>query len=427
MNNLDKISTARFYASHKAPYFTSGLMALTPLESKAVPTMGVTKSGILLWNPDFVGHETMTVMNLAAVLIHELMHILGNHHDRCQRNAFDPKLFNIAADCEINDDIREILDLPGEPYVGVFPETYGFDAGKTAEEYYLALREMSEEEQQQGGQPECGSGAGNPGEGEPDEGEGEDGEGSEAEGYGRTEAELEGLRREVAAGVQEEAAKGTGTIPAGLSRWADSVLVPPKVNWRSKLARAVRSAIAFRAGSVNYRYDRPSRRQAAFGINRIGQPVMPALRRPVPQIGIGVDTSGSMGQSELSDAVRESAGILSAVGAEVSFISCDAAATIGKVRSVNELEKLFVGGGGTDFRPVFRAVPELKPRPEIFVFITDGGGPAPAAPPPGVHVIWLLVGSHRMRPWVGMGEDGWDQENGSVTWGEFIECDDADA
>ena len=402
-------------------FYTQGLMTLVPMEMPGIETMGVTKNGILLWDPKFVSDPNTTIATLGAVLVHELMHLLQNHHLRALPSGAEPQLWNIAADCEINDDLREMMTLPD--FV-VEPEKYKLEPGLTAEEYYEALREMSEEQQQAGGQPQCGSGAGNPIEGEPD---GEGGEGDadgDSGGMGRSPSEIDAMRRETADAIQSEDAKGQGTVPEGMRRWADSVLTPPKVNWRAKLARAVRSAVAFRAGSVNFRYDRPSRRQGAFGVSRIGVPVLPALRRPVPQVGIGVDTSGSMGQGELADAIRESAGILSAVGAQVSFIACDAQAHVGKVRSANELSKLLVGGGGTDFCPVFEAVPKLKPRPEIFVFITDGGGPAPRKPPPGVHVIWLLVGRHRMKPWASDGDGGWGRSDDSVTWGEFIEVDD---
>jgi predicted metal-dependent peptidase len=132
--------------------------------------------------------------------------------------------------------------------------------------------------------------------------------------------------------------------------------------------------------------------------------------RPVPRVIVAVDTSGSMTEKDLSTALRETRGVMKAVGASVEFCACDAQVhTLKKVDKWEELPSLLKGGGGTDFVPVFNAVDKLNPRPEVLVFVTDGCGPAPVTPPPGLKVIWLLVGNYRHKP---------------VPWGEYIEVED---
>lgn len=64
---------------------------------------------------------------------------------------------------------------------------------------------------------------------------------------------------------------------------------------------------------------------------------------------------------------------------------------------------------------MFEKIGELHPRPEILVYATDGCGPAPLAPPPGLHTIWLLVGRCRQRPMFP-----------ADPWGVFVEVDDHD-
>ena len=57
------------------------------------------------------------------------------------------------------------------------------------------------------------------------------------------------------------------------------------------------------------------------------------------------------------------------------------------------------GGGGTDFRPVFRYVeehPELDPN--LLVFFTDGRGDRPERAP-AYPVMWLLTKDGREQPW----------------------------
>lgn len=447
MDPKTKLATARLVATRAAPYFSSGMLSMVPHEMTQIKTMGITQAGVLLWHREFV--QELSVQELAGVIVHELMHLLQNHGPRRERIMGDHKIWNIAADCEINDDLREMVQLPkdGTKFAGVYPETFGFDPGLLAEEYYEKLRDMAEQEAhafaallEESGEPQCGSGSGNPFPNESGMGEGKDegksqgedegkGQGkNESEGQapaqgqqiGRSQSELETMRCEVAQAVQQAAARARGSMPAGLVRWAKNTLEPPKVDWRTKLARAVRSAMAYRPGAVNFRYDRPSRRQYSFGLGRVGMPVLPALRQPTPHVGIGIDTSGSMGDQELEAALRESNGILQAVGAVVDFIACDAAVHVTrKVRTVEELMDSLQGGGGTDFHPVFEAVNRLQPKPEVFIFITDGCGPAPELPPPGVQVVWLLVGPYRQVPHFG----SWGDASADA-WGEFIEIDD---
>jgi predicted metal-dependent peptidase len=186
------------------------------------------------------------------------------------------------------------------------------------------------------------------------------------------------------------------------------VLAAPRIPWQKKLARVTRNAVQFAMGAVDHKYDAPSRRQAGIGYGS-GKPILPRLRRPLVKVDIAIDTSGSMSQHDLADALREAKGILRHAGCAVRAIICDAEVhDVGEVHDVRALARMLKGGGGTDFNPVFEAVRTGKRRPNILVFATDGCGPAPATPPPGVHVIWLLIGSYKSRP---------------TTWGEYIEVE----
>jgi predicted metal-dependent peptidase len=119
----------------------------------------------------------------------------------------------------------------------------------------------------------------------------------------------------------------------------------------------------------------------------------------VPRVALVVDTSGSMGSREIEDALTEARGILEAVGAEVTFVACDADVhELRPVSTVRDAMRLLKGGGGTDFRPAFEALSAVKPRPEVVIFATDGYGPAPHVQPPGMNTIWLLVGGNKNPP-----------------------------
>ena len=81
---------------------------------------------------------THTVEENAALLIHEVSHLLRDHEARKKAAAAsNARLWNTAADCEINDDLAaEGLPLPGDPPQ---PGKYGLPTGDTAELYYKEL------------------------------------------------------------------------------------------------------------------------------------------------------------------------------------------------------------------------------------------------------------------------------------------------
>lgn len=142
LSPTDKMAAARMYVIKQAPYFTSVLLSLVPRECYGLNTLGVTDSGVLLWDPDFV--DRVTVPQLAAVLVHEIGHVLRDHAGRRKVLMADPGPWNIAGDAEINDDLKEGgWTLPGEC---VFPKTLGCEDGLTAEEYYAKLREQQEKQ-----------------------------------------------------------------------------------------------------------------------------------------------------------------------------------------------------------------------------------------------------------------------------------------
>lgn len=381
-------------------------------------------------------------------------------------------------DAEINDDLQSAeWTLPGQPCV---PEHFGLPRGLTAEEYYASIRIIKFPSSQKGGSGEGdssesdGIGGGGSAESEenPENGNGQesgdrdsaetsdetgggsspsDGSGSSAGtgscdkpavgqgwcgscggralpgeeesrkevGGGRSKSEMSGIRRQTAEAIRDIEEKSRGTVPANWARWSNEQLLPPKIDWRTKLARLCRNFVARRAGAVDMSYHKPSRRQAGLGYGN-GHAVLPAYFAPVPRVAIMVDTSGSMSKGDLLRAVSESEGVMKAIGSEIAFFSLDAKVhTVSKVRTARELANKLVGGGGTDFAPGFEELGKLPihERPKIVVFMTDGYGPAPLNPPVGVDTIWVLIGEKCRKPWPH------GNANVALSWGSFVEVD----
>ncbi|MFJ9945285.1 vWA domain-containing protein [Streptomyces erythrochromogenes] len=377
-----KLLAARYKAAEARPYLASALYALTVVPSARVRTMGVDRHWRCYVSPAFV--EATAVVDLAGVWIHEVAHLLRDHHGRAERlpaaDQRDHVRVNIAQDCEINDDL--LADGLALPEGRMEPRLYGLPTGGLFETYLPGIPPTPHG-------PDCGSGA---------HGTPMPWELGEAGGPARVgPVEAEALRRQTAEAVRAHR-RTRGRIPAGWARWAEELL-EPTVDWRQALAGAVREAAAWAAGAVDYTYRRPSRRTPALG----GRVVLPSLRRPLPRVAVVVDTSGSMGPDDLAAALAEVTGVLREVGVggnRVAVLACDADVhAVTRVRSAGEVA--LAGGGGTDMRVGIGAALALPDRPNVVVVLTDGYTPWPDETP-SCRLIAALIGEDPPAPpsWV---------------------------
>jgi predicted metal-dependent peptidase len=331
------------------------------------------------------------------------------------------RLVNASSDLAINSAVRRLgLVLPKD---GLFPERFGLPEGLTAEEYLLKLLETAEramEEPSGGGgkEEEEGRDRGTRnGEASPQEKGGEGGQGTppgKGEGGGQSPLEdlvrgilageggrmdeavaapegekgplLEAIRREVAQRVLE-AAKRRGDIPGDLIRFAEAVLTP-KVPWETLLRALVSQALAPVRGPVHRTYAVLHRRTPFLGA------ILPGGRDGLPRIALVVDTSGSMSDRELEQALAEVRRILALVGT-LTVYSVDAA--VQAVQTVRDPRQVRLkGGGGTDMRVGIEEA--LKGRPDLIVIYTDGHTPWPEKPPP-VPVVVVCTTDQEVPPW----------------------------
>lgn len=227
---------------------------------------------------------------------------------------------------------------------------------------------------------------------------------------GRTPADLDVNRKQVAGAIKEfERKRGKGSVPQGISLLADEELAEPKISWLEHLERLAQAAATRKAGMADYTRSKPSRRQQAMATLE-QQPLLPAMTSFIIEVCFVLDTSGSM-LGLVEKLLAEAAGLLKSMGgARISFISCDAKVHEAiHTTSVSDMIKAAKGGGGTDFRPAFNAIADLKPKPDLVIFATDGIGDYPTESP-AADVIWLVV-------------PGGDI---SVSWGERIQLEESD-
>ncbi|MFE6846454.1 VWA-like domain-containing protein [Streptomyces sp. NPDC057686] len=379
--DLDKLFAARLHAARARPYLATALFALHTVESRRVPTMAVDRHWRCYVSPAFV--DRTPVEELAGVWVHEVSHLLRDHHGRGDRVARERGLqgpgerlrMNIAADCEINDDV--FGDGLVRPQDVVDPVSLGLSEGQLMEDY---LRQFTlGPRTQHMAWLDCGSGV----DGVEREWDlGEDG------AHGLSEQERDAVRFRVAQGIRGR----PGNASKGWKRWAEEAFHPPQP-WRELLGAAVRSAVSGSGAGEDYSYGRPSRRSAA-----LPGAVLPSLRRRPPRVCVVIDTSASVSDAELGGALLEVAAITRAVGGRrdlVTVVACDAAARI--VHPLCRGEGIaLVGGGGTDLRTGFAKALRAGARPDVIVVLTDGQTPWPSTRPPCRTVVGLFP---RQRSW----------------------------
>jgi predicted metal-dependent peptidase len=373
------LAGARLWAAARFPYLASGIFGTQVIATPGSETVAVDEHWRLQADPDVAAGWSGA--ELGSVLVHHVCHLLRAHAERARALGLRPEdagEWTRAADAEINDDLVPAgLELPGDP---VLPQHLGAEPGGLAEQYFRPGTGAGPR-----WQIDCGSGADGcprPGDGPPGR-PAQDGQG-EAAGLPSWQADL--LRRLIAADCLRYGQEA-GTVPAGLMRWAQGILTPA-VDWRTLLAAELRRAIADRAGAADYSYRRPSRRAAVAG-----DVVLPALRRPVPEVAVVCDTSASMTDDLLAVALTEVESLLKSLGLvrQVRVLACDTAvAPAQRVSSARQVE--LIGGGGTNMGAGIGAASALRPRPAITVVLTDGHTPWPGLPPKGMRVVVALLG-----------------------------------
>jgi predicted metal-dependent peptidase len=179
-------------------------------------------------------------------------------------------------------------------------------------------------------------------------------------------------------------AKSKGSLPGGMERLVDEA-TRPRVPWQQIIEMYINDVVR-----DDYDMLRQDRRFLMQGI------YFPEMQSNACQVAVAVDTSGSIGQEELKKFVGEISGILRCRGvSKMRLIACDAAVTLDEtILPTDPLPERFGGGGGTDFRPVFKLIqeqPEGLP-PALIVYLTDMMGTFPERDI-GIPTIWMAATS----------------------------------
>lgn len=341
----ERILKARSAIIMDSMFFGPLLVRFESVPTEGSGTMGTDGTNIF-YDPVFVNE--LSDQHLKGVLVHEVMHVVLTHHARMQER--EPRKWNMACDHAINRIIKESGFTLPEPHL----DDDAFE-GMSAEEIYARLPD------------ENGNGSG---------GEDKWNFGGVMPGNAKTKDEIENEVTKWRSAVAEAAmaARMMGKLPQSLDRFIDDFL-GSKLPWQEILARFVHTVT-----KNDFNWARPNRPLLAN--YRL---YMPSLHSETcGSIALAIDTSGSIGQKELAEFGAELNGILDQVRPEkVTVIYCDA--------RVNQVEEFTpdqypvalraIGGGGTDFKPVFDYVAEHVDNPQCLIYLTDMEGSFPSKEP----------------------------------------------
>lgn len=329
-----------------------------------LPTAGVSKNGInfqLAINEQFF--TDLPKLHREGLIQHEAMHIAYNHLTQWF-NFSDKKIANIAMDLVINQTISDDYLPEGGMKLELFPEL-NLEPDQGTHYYYEKLTQAKEQKEQTGSsgsaaldslldQMEGGQSDGNIE--LPDHSTWEEFDGLSESESRIMKAQLDRVLEQAA----DMTVKKRGTVPGNIRDYllALQQVEPPKFDWKGYLRLFI--------GTSAKVYIKKSRRKE--NIKFTDSAGIKIKRKQ--NILLGIDTSGSVSESELLEFMSEIYHIWK-TGVEVTIIQCDT-----HIRSIDEykgtFEMKFHGRGGTEFNPVLEYFNENRNKFNSLIYFTDG-------------------------------------------------------
>ena len=349
------------------PFYGLFLIGINKKYSLLIPTAGVSKHNIgvqLTINPEF--YMELSPDHRLGLIKHELLHIAFGHLILRDRYA-DHKLFNIAADLEINQYINASRLPDGGLLLSSFPELKLKQKAGT-NYYYEELQKARDEgtsptldslmSQMDGTTPYCHT--------------------TWDELNDLSEADKKLVQKQIEHQLKEAAEqtiKKCGSVPGELSNLIRRIMhvEPAQFDWKQYLRRF--------AGNSSIVYTKKLRRKynKRYAAN-------PGLKIKFKNhILVGVDTSGSVNNDELKEFFRELTH-MHKTGHKITVAQCDT-----KINSVKEFNPNkdweIHGRGGTSFQPVIDHYNEKKGQYTALIYLTDGEAYAPKNCPK--NTLWV--------------------------------------
>ena len=368
MDIQDKLARACKSLILREPFYGLFLIGLNKKIRKDVPTAGVSKNGIgiqLSINPDFF--MKLPDQHQIGLLKHELLHVSFGH---LMMRDFYPnkKLFNIAADLEINQYIDGNMLPEGGLTLDSFAELKLPKKAGT-KKYYDLLEQECKDNPCQSLESILNQ----------MDGDSQYDHKTWEEFEDLTEAEKKLVEKQIEHQLKETAEqteKRRGTIPGELAELISKLrtVLPPSFDWKGYLKRFV--------GNSVFTFTKKLRRK--FNKRYTDNPGLKIKHKN--HILIGVDTSGSVNTKELTHFMSEMVHVQK-TGHQITVAQCDT--NISDISPFNKRKDWQIKGrGGTCFQPVIDHFNEKRGYYTALIYLTDGEAPAPENCPK--NTLWVL-------------------------------------
>ena len=354
--NISKIAEAVSKASKtlmfSEPYYGLFLIGMNKIYRNDLPTAGVSKLNMgvqLTINPEYFG--TLTARQQQGLMKHEILHVSLGHlivRDRYPNQ----KLFNIAADLEINQYIDDDMLPPGGLVLEMFPDLKLKERQGT-KYYYDELEQACKK----GNCPSLESILSQM------DGDSQYDHPTWKEFDELCEADKKLVQKQIEHQMKETAdatKKRCGHIPGELADIIEKLqkIEPPSFDWKGYLRRFV--------GNSSIVYTKKLRRK--YNKRYIANPGLKIKHRN--HICVGVDTSGSVSNSELKEFMNELTH-MHKTGHKITVVQCDT--QINSIEEFNPRKDWDIKGrGGTEFQPVIDHYNEKKGLYTALIYLTDG-------------------------------------------------------
>lgn len=385
----ERILRARLRLMLMHPFLSSAVarLPLMELDVDSPWETAATDGYNIFWARSFF--SKLTDAEMTGVLAHEVLHVVLGHIDRGRDR--DPEKWNIAIDHATNLLLLdENIELP-KPHLADRPYR-----NMAAEKIYAALPKSSAQEAlpvRRIGRigSKRGTAKRRPLQGfdvhiDPDDPRIP----ARARQNRPTPFELSRLKGDLVREMRDELlrTKSFGSLGGELVE-AIKRSGKPRIPWQQVLSQFI-SGIR----RDDFRFLPPSKRHLWRGL------YLPSVGVPGPRLIVcAIDTSGSINSTFAQQFLSEVHGLRVSAQCRLFVLQCDARIT--KTDAYDAWDspspeikaERFIGGGGTDFRPVFEWVgKELSPiegPPDAVIYLTDGYGSFPDRAP-GYPVLWLI-------------------------------------
>ena len=362
----DKLARASKTLILTEPFYGLFLIGLNKVFRKDIPTAGVSPKGIgvqLSVNPEFF--MNLPDKHQIGLLKHELLHVSFGH--MTMKDRFENfKLFNIAADIEIN----QYIDEDYLPEGGLTLETFAdlkLPTRAGTKVYYDLLHQACED-----GTCEALNAVLSK-----MDGDSQYDHETWKEFDDLSEADKKLVQKQIEHQLKETAdqtEKRRGSIPGELAGMIERLthIEPPSFDWKGYLKRFV--------GNSTVSYTKKLRRK--FNKRYSGSPGLKIKFKN--HICVGVDTSGSVSNNELKEFMNELTH-MHKTGHKITVVQCDT--QIVSIEEFNPRKDWEIKGrGGTEFQPVIDHYNE-NGKYTALIYLTDGECYAPEDCPK--NALWV--------------------------------------